>query len=69
MIPDAKTTPKATIKIPADFPSVIVSPKKKKPPIKASIGVKAPNAAVCAGPNCRIAKLYNSIATIAISRP
>ncbi len=48
IIPDAKTTPRATIKIPNDFIRVIVSPKKKKPPIKASIGVKAPNAAVCA---------------------
>jgi hypothetical protein len=45
-IPDAKTTPTATIKIPTDFKSVIVSPKNIKLPIKANMGVKAPNAAV-----------------------
>ena len=46
IIPDARITPKATIKIPTDFKSVIASPKKIKPPIKANMGVKAPNAAV-----------------------
>ena len=46
IIPEARITPIATMKIPADFKSVIVSPKKTKPPTKANIGVKAPNAAV-----------------------
>ena len=45
-IPEARITPIATIKIPRDLSSVIVSPKKTKPPIKANMGVKAPNAAV-----------------------
>jgi hypothetical protein len=46
IIPDARTTPTATVKIPIDFKIVIVSPKKIKLPINASMGVKAPNAAV-----------------------
>ena len=46
IIPDARTTPTATMKIPIDFKIVIVSPKTIKLPIHASMGVKAPNAAV-----------------------
>ena len=46
IIPDARTTPTATMKIPTDFKSVIGSPKNTKLPTKANMGVKAPNAAV-----------------------
>ena len=69
IIPDAKITPIATMQIPRNFNDVISSFKKINPPTNAKMGVNAPNAAVWAGPNCRIAKLYNSIASIAISKP
>ena len=46
IMPDARITPIATMRIPIDFKSVIVSSKKTKPPIKANIGVNAPKAAV-----------------------
>ena len=45
-IPEAKTTPIATIKIPKVFITVICSFKKINPPTKAKMGVNAPNAAV-----------------------